>query len=55
MGPTLSKAQLDEMSVEAKQELLEDACAILVHEIGHMFAIHHCTFYECVMNGVMSK
>ena len=22
-----------------------------VHEIGHMFGLHHCPFYECLMNG----
>ena len=24
------------------------------HEIGHMFGINHCTYYECMMNGSMS-
>ncbi len=24
---------------------------LAVHEIGHIFSIGHCTFYECVMNG----
>ena len=22
-----------------------------VHEIGHMFSMHHCIYYECLMNG----
>jgi len=22
-----------------------------VHEIGHMFSLHHCIYYECLMNG----
>jgi archaemetzincin len=24
---------------------------VLVHETGHMFGVHHCQTYECVMNG----
>jgi archaemetzincin len=24
---------------------------VLAHETGHMFALHHCRRYECVMNG----
>ena len=24
---------------------------VLVHETGHMFGVHHCQKYECVMNG----
>jgi archaemetzincin len=24
---------------------------IAVHETGHMFSLHHCTQYECVMSG----
>jgi len=23
----------------------------MVHEIGHMFGLKHCIFYDCVMNG----
>ena len=23
----------------------------MVHEIGHMFGLEHCTHYECTMNG----
>jgi len=23
----------------------------MVHEIGHMFGLKHCVFYDCVMNG----
>ena len=26
----------------------------MVHEIGHMFGLKHCTYYECLMNGIMS-
>ncbi|HEY8142010.1 MAG TPA: archaemetzincin [Kofleriaceae bacterium] len=24
---------------------------VMAHEIGHMFGMEHCTYYECVMNG----
>jgi archaemetzincin len=23
----------------------------MVHEIGHMFAVTHCVYYRCLMNG----
>ncbi|TNV76665.1 hypothetical protein FGO68_gene17594 [Halteria grandinella] len=34
--------------------LKRNACGVMVHEIGHMFAIKHCTYYECTMNGFNS-
>ena len=24
---------------------------VLTHEIGHMFGIRHCIFFQCLMNG----
>lgn len=27
---------------------------VAVHEVGHMFSIHHCRNFHCVMNGSMS-
>jgi len=38
---------------KAKKESLQllRACKVLTHEFGHMFGIHHCTAYECNMNG----
>lgn len=27
------------------------AFALAAHELGHMFGMHHCVFYACVMNG----
>jgi predicted Zn-dependent protease len=50
-----SKAAKIEMKKRQDRDLLKNACAILVHEIGHMFAIHHCIHFECTMNGVMSS
>jgi len=26
----------------------------MLHEIGHMFGLKHCVYYECLMNGIMS-
>jgi archaemetzincin len=30
------------------------ACHTMAHEICHMFALHHCPYYECLMNGYNS-
>jgi archaemetzincin len=31
--------------------ILLRACKVLAHEAGHMFGIHHCIYWRCVMNG----
>jgi len=31
--------------------LLKNACGVMVHEVGHMFGLKHCIYYECKMNG----
>jgi len=31
--------------------LLKRSCRVCVHEIGHMFGIRHCVYYDCVMSG----
>lgn len=31
--------------------MLRRSCKVLTHEVGHMFGIAHCTFFECGMNG----
>ena len=31
--------------------LLYNACEVMVHEIGHMFSIKHCIYFNCTMNG----
>ena len=30
------------------------ACHTMAHEICHMFGMHHCVYYECLMNGYNS-
>jgi len=31
--------------------LLRRSCKVLAHEMAHMFALSHCIFFKCVMNG----
>lgn len=31
--------------------MLRRSCKVLAHETGHMFGLHHCIFFRCVMNG----
>ena len=33
------------------ETILYRAVKVMVHEIGHMFGIKHCVYFECVMNG----
>ena len=33
------------------EPLLRRGFKLSVHEMGHMFGLRHCVFYECVMNG----
>lgn len=32
-------------------KILYRACKVMTHEIGHMFGIKHCVYFNCVMNG----
>jgi len=41
----------DEEEVE-KIKLIRSV-KVMLHEIGHMFGINHCNYYECLMNGSM--
>lgn len=48
-------AEYDEAEVEDPELfLLENACYVMVHEIGHMYGLLHCPYYECIMNGFNS-
>lgn len=31
--------------------VLRRSCKVLAHEAGHMFGIHHCIWYHCLLNG----
>ena len=31
--------------------MLYRACKVMTHELGHMFGVRHCIYYECGMNG----
>ena len=31
------------------------AIKVMTHEIGHMFGLKHCVYFECVMNGSNSE
>jgi archaemetzincin len=35
----------------ARSLLLRRGCKTVAHEVGHMFSMRHCPFYECMMNG----
>jgi archaemetzincin len=36
---------------DSRRLLLRRSCDVLAHEIGHMFGLAHCTYFECVMCG----
>jgi len=36
---------------ESSAHFLRRCCSVLVHEIGHLFGLAHCVWYECNMNG----
>mmetsp|Transcript_39644 Transcript_39644/g.51954 ORF Transcript_39644/g.51954 Transcript_39644/m.51954 type:complete len:364 (+) Transcript_39644:43-1134(+) len=35
----------------AQVKWIQRSCSTMVHEIGHMFGLKHCIYYECTMNG----
>jgi archaemetzincin len=42
----------DEDRTDQTQALiLQRSCKVLSHEMGHMFGLMHCVFYECIMDG----
>ncbi len=45
---------VSEAQEERQKAILRRACKVLTHEMGHMFGIKHCIYYECNMNGANS-
>lgn len=46
--------QIEGTDMTEEQRLLvthRRSCSTMVHEIGHMFGLQHCIYYECTMNG----
>jgi archaemetzincin len=41
----------EERPADWQRTMLRRSCKILAHEASHMFGIHHCTAYHCLMNG----
>ncbi|CAI2372880.1 unnamed protein product [Moneuplotes crassus] len=39
---------------ELKELILFRSIKVMTHEIGHMFGMQHCVYYQCAMNGSMS-
>jgi archaemetzincin len=44
----------DEWNTHSYDDYIRLACHTMVHECCHMFALWHCPFYECLMNGYNS-
>jgi archaemetzincin len=41
----------EERGDDFRQLLLRRACKVLAHETCHMFGLHHCIYFSCLMNG----
>uniref|UniRef100_A0A6B2LQ04 Uncharacterized protein n=1 Tax=Arcella intermedia TaxID=1963864 RepID=A0A6B2LQ04_9EUKA len=37
--------------VDNTSNFLLNCCKVMTHEIGHMFGIKHCCYFQCLMNG----
>lgn len=44
----------DDWNTHSYADYIRLACHTMVHECCHMFALHHCPYYECLMNGYNS-
>jgi len=31
--------------------LFRRSCKVLAHEVGHLFGLHHCVYFDCLLNG----
>lgn len=41
----------DERGAQYQDTILRRSCKVLAHETAHMFGLHHCIYFECVVNG----
>jgi archaemetzincin len=41
----------EERTSDWQKMVLRRSCKVLAHETSHMFGIHHCIFYNCLING----
>lgn len=41
----------EKREADHEEVLLRRSCKVLAHEAGHMFGMHHCIFFSCLMNG----
>ena len=41
----------DAAGPNARQLVLKRSLKVMVHEIGHMFGLHHCVQHHCLLNG----
>jgi archaemetzincin len=48
---SLSRLGEPDKSAEDYKNFLARTLKIAMHETGHMFSMHHCTKYECLMSG----
>ena len=40
---------------EVGEAIVSKRCVVvMIHEIGHMFGLLHCTYFKCIMNGTNS-
>ena len=47
-------AEMSEQGLSEREEheiWMKRSCSTMVHEIGHLFGLRHCVYYECTMNG----
>jgi len=42
---------ISNMSTREKKMFLRRCLGVITHEIGHLFGLSHCIWYECLMNG----
>ena len=46
------RKEMESLLSEKDEKLFFKRCIkVLVHEIGHLFGLKHCVYFECIMNG----